>query len=131
MDQMRLAIERPTEIDLDTVRRQPSMTRAIVLMADVAGFRSEKDLCRRLDLDPGVWSRIKAGEAHFPHDRFELAFDECRNEVPLVWLADRRGYLLTPKETELERRLRVERDRGAELEKENKLLRALIQGRAG
>jgi transcriptional regulator with XRE-family HTH domain len=130
MDQIPLRLERPAEIDLESVRRQPSMTRSIVLAADLAGFRNDKDLARKLGMDPATWARIKSGEGHFPQDKYELLFDEFGNEVPLIWLADRRGYVLTPKESELERRLRLERERGEKLEAENRLLRDLVQGRA-
>lgn len=118
------------EVDLEAVRRQPSMTRALMLCSDLGGFENDKDFCRHLDLDPSVWTRIKSGDANFPHDRYETLFDACGNETPLIWLADRRGYLLTPKESELERRLRLEKERADGLAKENGLLKGLITGKA-
>jgi hypothetical protein len=111
------------------VRRQPSMTKAITLCADLAGFVNDKDLCRVLEIDQPVWARIKSGQANFPQDKLLDLMDEAGNEVPLIWLADRRGYLLTPKESELEKRLRAEREARVKAEEENKLLRDLIQGR--
>lgn len=130
MDQIPLRLEKPIEVDIEAIRRQPSMTRALALAVDLAGFKNDKDFCRKLDTDTATWSRIKNGDGHFPHDKYELLFDVCRNETPLIWLADRRGYILTAKESELERRLRVLRERADRVEAENALLRGLIQGKA-
>jgi hypothetical protein len=126
-EQPRLELPRkPISVDLDEVRRQPSMTRAIVLCATLAGLQNEKDQARALGIDATTWSMVTTGKRAFPHDKYETMFDEFGNDVPLVWLADRRGYVLTPKESELERRLRLERERAEKAEAENALLRGLI-----
>ena len=130
MDQVSLRLIRPDQtLDMEAVRRQPTMTRAIVLCADLAGFASEKDFCRQLEIDPAVWARIKGGDANFPHDRFEELFSLCGNDAPLFWLADRRGFVLSPKESELERRLRGERQAREEAEKKVALLTDILKGR--
>lgn len=120
---------KPREVDIDAVRRQPTMTKAIVLCADLAGFVNDKDLCRSLDIDPAVWARIKSNQANFPHDKLDELMAQSGNDVPLIWLADRRGYVLTPKESELERRLRVSDERSKKLQEQNDLLRDLLTGR--
>lgn len=97
------------DIDTGAVCRMPSMTKAIVLCAELAGLENDKDQARAIDLDATTWSLVKDGKRAFPHDRYEQMFDEFGNEAPLIWLADRRGYLLTPKESELERRPRQAR----------------------
>lgn len=120
-EQLKLTLPKPMRaVDHDAVIRQPSMTKAIVLCADLAGFVNDKDLCRSLDMDPPVWARIKAGQASFPHDKLETLFDEAGNEAPLLWLLHRRGYdlhSLRKRETETERRLR-EREEELRLTKE-------------
>lgn len=127
VDQLPLKLPRKSQgVDIEAVRRQPTLTKAIVLCVDLAGFVNDKDLCRALDLDPAVWARIKNGQACFPQEKLNDLMDEAGNEVPLIWLADRRGYLLTPKESYLEKRLRLERETNERLEHENKLLRELI-----
>lgn len=129
-EQLRLPLPRkPVGVDTETVRRLPSMTRAIVLSAELAGLQNDKDQARALSLDATTWSLIKDGKRAFPHDKYEELFDQFGNEVPLIWLADRRGYLLTPKESELERRLRVERERAEKAEATVALLTGLIQGK--
>lgn len=129
--QLKLSLPRkPQSVDIEAIRRQPSMTKAIVLCADLAGFVNDKDLCRSLDIDPATWARIKSNQACFPQEKLEDLMDQAGNEVPLIWLADRRGYSLTPLETELQRQLRVEREETERLKNENALLRGLIT-RAG
>lgn len=106
-------------IDMASIQRLQTMTRAISLCAELGGFENDKDFCRELELDQTVWARIQTGERCFPQDQYERLFEACGNEAPLIWLADRRGYVLVPKESEMERRLRVERE--ARLKAEEKL----------
>jgi hypothetical protein len=130
-DQARLNLPRkPLEVDLEAVRRQPSMTKAIVLCADLAGLKNDKDQARAIDVDATTWSLIKDGKRAFPHESYETLFDEFGNEAPLIWLADRRGYVLTPKESELEKRLRLTRERAEKAEEREKMLIDILQGRA-
>jgi hypothetical protein len=119
-EQLALKLPRePIGVDIEAVRRQPSMTKAIVLCAELAGLVNDKDQARAIGIDATTWSLIKKGERAFDHDKFEMMFDEFGNEVPLLWLADRRGYYLQPKETELQKQLRAERE--ARLKAEEKL----------
>ena len=129
-DQLTLQLPRkPQAVDVEAIRRQPSMTKAIVLCADLAGFVNDKDLCRTLDIDQPVWARIKQGQANFPQDKYEQLMDEAGNEVPLIWLADRRGYHLTPKESELEKRLRIEKEARIKAEEKLAYAESLLTGR--
>jgi hypothetical protein len=57
--------------------------------------------------------------------------DLCRNEAPLIWLARSRGYDLTPLETEMERRLRLEREKTDELEREKHAAQKAADGEDG
>jgi hypothetical protein len=130
MDQLTLPLPRkPQAVDTEAVRRQPSMTKAITLCADLAGFVNDKDLCRVLEIDQPVWARIKSGQANFPQDKLLDLMDEAGNEVPLIWLADRRGYLLTPKESELEKRLRAEREARVKAEEKLAYAESLLTGK--
>lgn len=117
-------------VDMSTVQRLSSMTKAIVLCADLGGFENDKDFSRAMDLDPSVWSQIQSGARFFPQDKYERLFQACKNEVPLMWLADRRGYVLTPKETEMERRLRITQEALSKERERSALLAGLLQGRA-
>lgn len=133
-EQLNLKLPKPMqEIDHASIIRQPSLTKAIVLCADLAGFVNDKDLCRAIGMDPAVWARIKAGQANFPHDKFCEFFDEAGNEAPLLWLLHQRGYdlhSLRKRETETEKLLRFERDKVAQLERDKAVLVAAIRGEA-
>lgn len=131
MKQERLPLPREMQaVDLATVQRCASMTKAISVCADLGGFENDKDFCRELDIDPTTWSQIQNGARFFPQDKYERLFETCGNELPLLWLSDRRGYVLTPKETEMERRLRVSNEALAEERKKTAVLLAALQGRA-
>lgn len=113
-EQLNLKLPKPpANVDHASIIRQPSMTKAIVLCADLAGFVNDKDLCRSVDLDPAVWARIKSGQANFPHDRLTDLMEQAGNEVPLMWLNYQRGYdlnSLKQRESETEKKLRIERE---------------------
>lgn len=126
-----LALPREMQVvDLATVQRQPSMTKAIVLCAELGGFDNDKEFCGEVDLDQAVWSQIQNGTRFFPQDKYERLFEACANEVPLIWLADRRGYVLVPKQTEMERRLALAVAERDEERRTNAVLMKAIQGRA-
>lgn len=128
MSQLELTMKPPMqELDVGLVAKQPSFTASIVLCQTLSGLE-DKELCGKGGVinDPATWSRIKSGANNFPQDKLCRFMDMCGNEAPLVWLADRRGYGLVEKETELERRLRVEREEKERLASENKLLRDLL-----
>lgn len=133
-EQLNLKLQKPMqEVDHAAIIRQPSMTKAIILCADLAGFVNDKDLCRSIDIDPAVWARIKSGQAHFPQDKLTEFFDEAGNEAPLLWLLYQRGYdlhSLRKRETETERLLREEREKNARLERDNQVLIKAIRGGA-
>ena len=116
-------------IDDDVVGRQPSLTRAIVVCADIAGFE-DKRAASAAGVDPATWSKIKTGQANFPHETFRKYQTKCGNWLPLQWLARDAGFGLTPLESELERQLRIEREARAKVEAENVMLRNLVVGRA-
>lgn len=131
MKQERLPLPREMQVvEMASIQRQPSMTKALVLCSELGGYENDKDFCRAIDMDQTVWSQIQAGARFFPQDKYERLFEACANEVPLFWLADRRGYVLTPKETEMERRLRVSNEALAEERKKSAVLLAALQGRA-
>jgi hypothetical protein len=115
-------------VDRAIVASQPDMSAAIVLTQTIAGL-SDGEISDALKMDKAQWSRIKSGGAHFPHDRLCMFMDACGNEVPLHWLAQRRGYELMPMETELERQLRVKEQENERIRAENSVLRGLLVGR--
>lgn len=96
-------------VDPALVIAQPSMLAAIKLCISLGGFEADKQVYAELEIDPGHWSRIHRGEAHFPVDKLPALMDLCGNEAPLIWLTHSRGYdtaSLRKRETETERALR-------------------------
>jgi len=131
MDQFDLSAKPPmTTVDHSIIAAQPSMTAALMLCQQLSGV-DDKELCGKSGIvkEAAQWSRIRGGQHFFPQDKFCTFMDLCGNEAPLLWLADRRGYLLTPKETELERQLRIERDRADKAEEKLAYLESLHTGR--
>ncbi|MCU7840883.1 MAG: hypothetical protein KZQ94_16075 [Candidatus Thiodiazotropha sp. (ex Troendleina suluensis)] len=93
------------------------MTAAIKLCISVSGFDSEKQIYMTLGIDAGHWTRISKGDAHFPQDKLGALMDLCGNEVPLIWLANKRGYELNPLQSKLEKEIKTKDKRIEELEK--------------
>lgn len=74
----------------DIIAALPSMTAAINKCVEVAGFQP-KTICIELEIDPGHFTRMQSGQAHFPQDKIAPLMDLCGNEIPLRWLALSRG----------------------------------------
>jgi hypothetical protein len=68
--------------------------------------REEKAIKSDLEIDPGQWTRIFSGLAHFPHNKLPDFMDSTGNNVLLEWLAHRRGYGLVMLEDEKDRQIR-------------------------
>lgn len=119
-------------LDPAIVTAQPSFLAAIKLCVSLGGFENEKPLAHRLDIDPGHWSRIMSGSAHFPTDKVCDLMDLCGNEAPLLWLMYHRGYdlaCLRKRETETERTLRETMEQLDRERDRNRYLAELLSGR--
>lgn len=93
-------------VDPTVVFKQPTLTAAVLLMVQVAGFRYEKQFYKPLGIDAGNWTRIKQGEMSFPLDRLMDAMELCRSDIPLLWQAHRRGKGLFDLEDTKDRTIR-------------------------
>lgn len=113
----------------EVIRAQPTLTAAIRLAANACGL-DEKEIYMPLKIDASHWTRILNGQAHFPTDKLDEFCEIVGNEIPLAWWAWKRGRGLHMLETEAQRLLRLEREENDRLERENKLLRELVQGKA-
>jgi len=101
----------------EVVAAQPNFTAAINLGISASGLE-DKEIYLPLQIDPGHWTRIRQGRAHFPVDRLEQLMMLSGNDIPLRWLALRRGYDLMPREDAKDRQLRELRCKVAEQEQE-------------
>lgn len=121
----------PTQHSLgeEVIHAQRSFSAAIVLAITASGL-DDKEVYLPLKIDGSHWTKIKKGEAHFPLDKLCEFMDLVGNEIPLQWLAHRRGKGLVMLLSEAERLLHESQEREAKLAGENALLRGLVQGRA-
>lgn len=126
MSQVALPLNEP--VDAAVIRRLPSFMSAVDLCITAAGLEP-KQAYLELSIDKAQWSRIRAGQAHFPHDKLIALMDAMGNDIPLAWLAFQRGKGLHLLESEQQRLMREKDDQLADLARENKLMRELLQGR--
>lgn len=78
-------------LDVDTIKRQPTMNAAIVLCVMASGL-DRKQVYGALGLDAATWSRIESGQANFPPNKLHSLMHLCGNEAPLIWLQESLGY---------------------------------------
>lgn len=117
-------------IDNSAVFKQPSLLAAVKYCISCSGIDDDKQIYMTLAIDPGHWSRILKGDAHFPLNKLGALMDFCGNEAPLIWLADVRGYELQKKESEIELELKRERKAREEAENRAAILEELFTKRA-
>jgi hypothetical protein len=111
----------------DTVMRRKDFLGAINLCIDISGL-DDKEIYLELGIDPGQWSRIRKGDAHFPPNKLQSLMTVCGNQVPLIWLARQYGYELVQIESETQRLLRAEREARIEAEKKLAYAESLLRG---
>ncbi len=118
-------------IDVRSIDAQPSFTKSLVLCQHLSGLGDKQIVGKQgIVSDVAQWSRVRNGQHFFPQDKLNTFMNLCGNEVPLIWLARSRGYHLVPSETEITRRLRIEREKANALEYENLMLKKLLMSKA-
>ncbi|OPY13670.1 MAG: hypothetical protein A4E66_00672 [Syntrophus sp. PtaB.Bin001] len=90
------------DVSDEIIAKLPNFKAALKLCKDISGL-NDQQVCMALNMDPAQWSRIWTDKAHFPSEKIPCLMDICGNEVPLKWLAMKRGYELKPTQTVLER----------------------------
>jgi plasmid maintenance system antidote protein VapI len=115
-------------IDKPYVLSLSSFRRAIRYSMSIADLEP-KQVYEPLDMDKATWSRIENGQQAFPPDLLGRLAELTGNDAPLVWLAHSRGYELRPLRSELQERLEAAEAHALELERQNSLMRELLQGR--
>lgn len=114
----------------DTVIRSPkNLLRAFIVAAELGGL-DDGEAAAAAGMDPSTWSLFKNGQRGIKPLELNTYMDQCSNELPLAYWAFSRGYALTPLESELEKRLRVEQEKRQEVERENRVLREVLGARA-
>lgn len=127
MTQLSLPRE-PMKLDESIIQRPKDLLRAFVIAADLGGL-DDSQAATAADMDPSTWSQFKAGTRGIKPLALNRYQEQCGNHLPLAYWAWTNGYVLTPRESELERRLRVEQEARAKVELENKVLREVLNAR--
>lgn len=117
------------ELDDTIISRPKDLLRAFIMSADLGGL-DDKQAAAGAGMDPATWSRFKQGDAGIKPLNLMTFRDQTGNDLPLANWAYQCGYSLTMRESELEKRLRMETEARAQVENENRLLRNLLVGRA-
>jgi hypothetical protein len=77
---------------IQSIKRRPTFLHAWNFAVDFSAME-EKQVYGPLDIDASHWTKIRSGRAYIPADhRFNHFLDVVRNEIPLVWWAESRGY---------------------------------------
>jgi hypothetical protein len=133
-DQQELALLRKPEVitmPIEIIRSKRTAGAAFTLACDASGLE-DKEIAMAFvpPIDAGTFSKMKKGMATLNAD---LLRDFCRiveNTIYAEWLAFQIGCTLVMIQTEAERVAAEERARREEAERENRLLRQLLQGKA-
>ena len=116
-------VEPVTPEIINSIRRRGTFLAAWNYAQDFAALE-DKQCYQPLGIDSSHWTKIRKGLASPPADaRFGRYMDVVRNEIPLIWLVESRGYdwsTLRKHRSDHERRI-------AELESENRDLRKAMR----
>lgn len=99
------------------IKTKNCLTDAVFFSIEVAGLQP-KAVCIDLLIDGATLSKIKSGTRHFPPDKIEPLMDITGNEIPLRWLALKRGYGLVRLQSEVERENALLLEHIADLQRE-------------
>lgn len=119
-------IEPVTPELIAAIRRKATLSQAWKFAQDHADL-DDKEVYDVLGMDSSQWTKIRKGQMWPPADqRFGLYLDRVQNEIPLIWLAESRGYDWTT----IRKHESNEQRRIAELEQENRQLRRSMRDMA-
>jgi len=122
-------IPKAIEIPIELIRSKKNSGAAFTLACDSSGM-DDKEIYLPLGIDAGYFSRMKKGEATLQGDLIRKFCDHVGNRIFIEWQAFQIGCTLQEIESETQRQLRIEREKLAEAERENALLRNLLVGRS-
>ena len=116
------------KMDESIIQRPKDLLRSFVIAADLGGL-DDKQAAASAGMDPSTWSQFKSGDRGIKPLELNAFLDQCGNELPLAFWAFQRGYVLTPRESELERRLRLEGERADKAEERVRFLSEFLAGK--
>ena len=88
-------VEEVTPQLIRLIKNKPTFLSAWNFAAQFSELEA-KQIYGALSIDASHWTKIEKGTASPPGDeRFVQFFDVVKNDFPLIWLAERRGYDFT------------------------------------
>lgn len=123
---VRKADQRP--VAPEVVRSCKDMLGAFNLAINVSGL-DEKEVYMALDIDPGQWSRMRKGDAHFPLNKLTTFCEVVQNEILLEFFAWSQGKGLHMLESEAQRQLREAQEALSKEKEKTQMLADLLAGR--
>jgi hypothetical protein len=125
-----LRLPRPLmKLDMTVIQSPKNLLRSFIVCAELGGL-DDGQAAGAAGMDPSSWSQFKNGTRGFKPLEANTFMDQCANELPLAYWAYSRGYVLTPMESELEKRLRIKDQELQKIKDENRLLREIAVGKA-
>lgn len=116
-------------VDRDVIVNQLNFRGAMDLSLTLCRFDNDKDAARALDIDQGLLSKRRNGQAPWQVDDMVKVMERGQHLIPLTYLAHRYGHGLVMLETEAERRERAMREEIAQLRMEKRVLTEALHGR--
>jgi len=116
-------------VSTEIVRAQKTVEAAVALAIQVSGLPA-CEVAIACGIDKGHFSRMLDGDAHFPLNKLRKFCDVVGNTILPEWIAYQVDSGLVLLRTEAERRADAAEQALADAQKENSLLRNLLQGRA-
>lgn len=119
----------PVPVDLALVASLGTLHQAVAECARLGGLQ-DKVVAIETGIDPGLWSRIKSGQAGISGDFLDRLMDAAGNELPLLYQLHARGWdasALRKRESELEQELRVERELRGLAEQELETIKRFVR----
>ena len=102
------AMKAPEMVPFQLVESCRDELMAVNRCIDLSGLSNET-ICERLGIDPGHFSRVRRGRAHFPSKKRLLLMQLCGNLLPLQFEALKLSFTLHPvSQEEIIRRLERE-----------------------
>jgi len=110
----------PQEVPLAVIAKQPNRLAVIKLQVQASGL-DEGQVATELGIDPEQWSRIMAGKAHFPTEKYHALNVVTGSHFVLLWDLLQEGMdpqSVRPLMSDVERQLVEKEARIQELERE-------------
>ncbi|MBS0218101.1 MAG: hypothetical protein JSR63_07925 [Proteobacteria bacterium] len=118
-------------VDREVIFELPTFNKAMDLTLSLCDFENDKDAARKLQIDPGLFSKRRTGQAPWQVNDVDRVMQFRQTLLPVAWWAHRYGHGLVMLETEAERRERGMREELAQANDKIKYLESLVTGKAG